>query len=40
MCEQILTIDRDRVDSRIGAITEAEMEDVEEGLLIALGIER
>lgn len=40
MCEQILTIDRDRLDIRIGSVTDIEMEAVDDALLIALGIER
>lgn len=39
MCEQILTIDRDRLDGKIGSISDVEMVAVDDGLLIALGIE-
>jgi mRNA interferase MazF len=40
MCEQILTIDRDRLKQKIGTITTDELDQVDEALLIALGIER
>lgn len=38
MCEQIHTVDKSRVGTKIGHITDSEISDIEEALLFSLGI--
>ena len=39
LCEQIFTVDKLRMDSYVGKLTPKEMEEVERGVMIALGLD-
>lgn len=39
LCEQIFTVDKLRMDNYVGKLTPKEMEEVEQGVMIALGLD-
>ena len=39
LCEQIFTVDKLRMDNYVGKLTPKEMEEVERGVMIALGLD-